>query len=229
MRSATRTPACEERALENLIEAPGPGTPPPKVTILIPTYNQERFIDKAVASALGQDYPSIEVVVVDDASTDRTGETARLWSFDRRFRYVRNDRNLGRVANYRRGLNELARGQWVLMLDGDDFLADHEFIRRACEAIERHAERPIVFAQAGHRVHYLDGSRGDVDILPPIDGPGAKCWPAATICNWIFPDTSFFTHLVRFTIAKAAIEVGFLHGGHQLVGHGLVVAACTYR
>jgi glycosyltransferase involved in cell wall biosynthesis len=132
--------------LPTLIESPGPPAPAPRVTILIPTYNQERFIDQAIASALGQDYPSLEVVVLDDASTDGTGRASRAWAYDRRFRYVCNDRNLGRVANYRRGLTHHARGEWVLMLDGDDYLADPGFIGRACEAIDLHRDRPIVFA-----------------------------------------------------------------------------------
>ena len=169
--SGFRGRANDGRALVELINAVDPVTSPPKVTILIPTCNQERFIDQAVSSALAQDFPSLEVIVIDDASTDGTGQTAKRWAFDRRFRYVRNDHNLGRVANYRHALYELARGEWVLVLDGDDFLADPGFIRRACEALERNADRPIVFAQAGHRVKYLDGSRSDVDILPPIDGP----------------------------------------------------------
>ena len=71
------------------------------------------------------------MVVLDDASTDGTGRVARAWAYDRRFRYVCNDRNLGRVANYRRGLSDHARGDWVLMLDGDDYLADPGFIGRA--------------------------------------------------------------------------------------------------
>ncbi len=197
----------QDRVLENLIDAPTQVASAPMVTVLIPTYNQERFIDRAVASALEQNFPSLEVVVVDDASTDGTGQTARLWTFDRRFRYVRNERNLGRVANYRRALNELARGEWVLMLDGDDFLADPGFIRRACEALERHADRPIVFAQAGHRVHYLDGSRGDVDILPPI-GRSESVLAGGDYLRLVF-DTSFFTHLGALYNRKAAIKVGF--------------------
>jgi len=198
---------CDQQTLVDLIAASGPAAPLPKVTILIPTYNQERFIDKAVASALAQDFPSLEVVVADDASTDGTGRTARLWAFDRRFRYARNDRNIGRVANYRRALTELARGEWVLVLDGDDFLADPGFIGRACDALERHADRPIVFAQAGHRVHYLDGARADVDILPPIDRL-EKVLAGGDYLRFVF-DTSFFTHLGALYNRGLAIDLGF--------------------
>ena len=93
----------KDSALLDIVGTPGPTAPAPKVTILIPTYNQERFIDRAIASALWQDHPSLEVVVLDDASTDGAGRAARAWSHDPRFRYACNERNLGRVENYRRG------------------------------------------------------------------------------------------------------------------------------
>jgi glycosyltransferase involved in cell wall biosynthesis len=192
--------------LLSLIDNPGPPAPVPRVTILIPTYNQEPFIDKAIASALGQDYPSLEVVVLDDASTDGTGPAARAWVFDRRFRYVRNEHNLGRVSNYRRGLTHHARGEWVLMLDGDDYLADPGFIGRACKAIGRHRDRPIVFAQAGHRVHHLDGRRGDEDVLPPI-AAAERVLTGADYLRFVF-ETSFFTHLGSLYRRLPALQTG---------------------
>jgi len=197
----------ETRTLLELIAADTPEPAEPRVTIVIPTYNQERFIDQAIASALAQDYVSLEVVVVDDASTDATERTARAWSFARRFRYIRNECNIGRVANYRRALLELARGEWVLTLDGDDFLNDPGFIRRACAALDRHAKRPIVFAQAGHRVHYQDGARRDVDILPPIAGDECVI-SGGDYLRFVFA-TCFFTHLGALYHRRRAIDVGF--------------------
>ncbi len=196
-----------DRTLADLITANDPEGLAPRVSILIPTYRQEQYIDSAIASALAQDYPSLEVIVVDDASPDRTGEAARLWDFDPRFRYVRNDRNRGRVANYRYALNELARGEWVLMLDGDDFLADPGFIRRAIEAIDRHHDRPIVFAQAGHRVHYLNGKLRDADILPPI-GCEERVMTGGDYLQFVF-ETTFFTHLGTLYHRARAIDARF--------------------
>ena len=195
-------------ALLGLIEGPrseGP-SPAPRASIVIPTYNQEQFLDRTIRSALAQDLPSLEVIVVDDASTDGTGRVARRWDFDPRFRYVRNDRNLGRVANYRRGVTELARGDWVLLLDGDDFLADPGVLRRAFEAIDRQPDRPIVFAQAGHRVHDLTGARADVDVLPPIGGPD-RVVSGGEYLQFVF-ETLFFTHLGALYRRDRAIAIG---------------------
>jgi glycosyltransferase involved in cell wall biosynthesis len=174
---------------------------------VIPTFNQERFINRTIASALAQDFPALEVIVADDASTDGTGPTAQLWGFARRFRYVRNERNLGRVANYHRGVVELARGEWVLMLDGDDYLSDVGFIRKAIAALDRHAGRPIVFAQAGHRVHHLNGAKRDVDILPPIEGD--ECVLGSGDYLRLVFDSGFFTHLGALYHREQANRIGF--------------------
>lgn len=120
----------------------------PLVTINIPTYNQSRYIRRAVESALAQDYPNLEVVVADDQSPDDTFAVAQA-SMDPRLRVVRNARNLGRIGNYRHMLYELARGEWVVNLDGDDWYDDPGFIT---QAVSRVTERPdIVMYAAGAR------------------------------------------------------------------------------
>lgn len=202
-------PAKDMAWLVERLEEPVPATVSelPQVSILIPTYNHERYIDRAIASALMQDFPFLEVIVSDDASTDQTGLMARTWLSDPRFHYARNERNLGRVANYRKALTEYAQGEWVLMLDGDDHLIDPGFIRRAHEAIQRHADRPLVFVQAGHRVHYLHRDRSDVDILPPIEG-SERLMHGGEYLSFVY-DTGFFTHLGALYKRETAIEHGF--------------------
>ena len=166
-KSRTDTAPREWETLPRLLQEPKKAAVP-RVSILIPTYNQQQFLSKAIVSALDQDYAALEVVLLDDASTDDTEQLARAWLRDPRFRYVRNPQNRGRVANYHHGLYEVVRGEWVLVLDGDDFLTDSGFIRNAMAALTRNADRSILFAQAGHRVHYLNGERPDMEVLPPI-------------------------------------------------------------
>jgi glycosyltransferase involved in cell wall biosynthesis len=180
---------------------------PPQVSILIPTYNHENFIDRAIASALMQDFPLLEVIVSDDASTDATQELAQKWSANPRFRYFRNEHNLGRVANYHKALTEYAHGEWVLMLDGDDYLVDPEFVRSTLEALRRHSEASPVFAQAGHRVHFLSGAHPDVDILPAIGGD-ERLMDGGEYLHLVY-ETGFFTHLGTLYNRPAAIKARF--------------------
>jgi len=92
----------------------------PDVSICIPAYNTARWIVRAVESALSQTYRSLEVVVVDDASTDGTLERVRELH-DPRIRLYSNLRNLGHSGNWNRSLT-LARGRYIKFLCADDVL-----------------------------------------------------------------------------------------------------------
>jgi GT2 family glycosyltransferase len=99
----------------------------PKVTVLIDTYNHERFIVEALTSVMEQDFPpsEIEVLVVDDGSTDRTPEIAR--KFEPRVRLLRKP-NGGQASAFNAGISQ-ARGEIVAFLDGDDWWARHKLAR----------------------------------------------------------------------------------------------------
>lgn len=120
---------------------------PPLVSIAIATFNQAQFIARAVQHALAQDYANLEVVVADDDSKDDTRQILERFASDARFRYTRNDRNLGRVANYRHLLRDVVRGTWVLMNDGDDYLTNTKYISKAIALIETDPKIALVIAK----------------------------------------------------------------------------------
>lgn len=94
----------------------------PKVSILIPVYNQENFIACCIESALAQTFPDIEVVVVDNASTDRTWDICQQFAAkDKRVRIFRNDSNIGPVRNWLACVAK-ARGEYVKILWSDDLI-----------------------------------------------------------------------------------------------------------
>jgi glycosyltransferase involved in cell wall biosynthesis len=115
---------------------------------MIPTYNQAAFIGDAIKSALQQDYPFLEVVICDDASTDETDTVVASFKDDGRIRYYRNSSNLGRLANYRRLLYELAKGAWVINLDGDDFFLDSRYISQTVKLATSDPQIVLVFGKA---------------------------------------------------------------------------------
>jgi glycosyltransferase involved in cell wall biosynthesis len=94
----------------------------PLVSILIPTYNYARYVEHAVASAVAQTYPNLEVVVNDNCSTDGAWEllTARFGN-EPRVHLAQNETNLGMGPNFDRVL-ERARGRYVMWLCSDDVL-----------------------------------------------------------------------------------------------------------
>ena len=92
----------------------------PQISILIPTYNRAGYLAEAIESALDQDYPNLEVIVSDNASTDGTEKWIQRYSADSRFRYFRNETNLGSGPNYRKLLYVYATGEYGHFLTDDD-------------------------------------------------------------------------------------------------------------
>jgi succinoglycan biosynthesis protein ExoO len=92
----------------------------PKVTVIIPAYNARAVLERAVRSALVQTEQDLEVIVVDDGSTDRTLDVAsRCAEEDRRVRVVGNGENRGVSASRNRAIG-IASGEWIAVLDADD-------------------------------------------------------------------------------------------------------------
>src|SRR5437867_2548687 len=97
--------------------------PQPKVSILLQTYNHERFIERAIESVLEQEVPfPLEVIVSDDRSSDRTRELVSRYAnaHPELIRTLFPDRHLGMNPLFRRAL-DTARGDYLALLDGDDF------------------------------------------------------------------------------------------------------------
>lgn len=92
---------------------------PPKVSVLVPTYNRARFLRDAIQSALAQTHQNIEVLVLDDASPDDTAEMVAEFAGDARLAYIRHPENRGIVANWRAGI-EAAHGDFFCLLHDDD-------------------------------------------------------------------------------------------------------------
>jgi glycosyltransferase involved in cell wall biosynthesis len=145
------------------------------VSILIPTYNQSSYLLQAVESALHQDYERLEVIVCDDASSDWDEDLLKKFVADPRLRIHRNPHNLGRVKNYRQGLYELAKGDWVLVLDGDDFLQDHTYVSKAMAIAASDPDIDLVFSNALRLIEdrggILEPAVENKDLPPVMTGP----------------------------------------------------------
>ncbi|MGK0599169.1 glycosyltransferase family 2 protein [Yokenella regensburgei] len=95
----------------------------PLVSILIPVYNRESFIKETLDSALAQDYENIEIIVVDNASTDSTFNICKEMAIsNEKIKLFQNERNLGPVGNWRKCI-EHANGLYAKILWSDDLIA----------------------------------------------------------------------------------------------------------
>ncbi|WP_375744286.1 glycosyltransferase [Corallococcus interemptor] len=110
----------------------------PRVSVVIPAFNVERYLGAALDSALGQTVEDVEVVVVDDGSTDGTVAVARGHG-DARVRVFENARNQG--PSWSRNVAiEQARGEWIAILDADDWWKEDRLERLLALAEERRAD-----------------------------------------------------------------------------------------
>ena len=118
----------------------------PILSVGLFVYNGERFLKEALDSILNQTFTDFELIISDNASTDRTGKISEAYAeHDRRIRYYRAERNMGAGWNVRR-VYELATGKYFKWAAADD-LMERDFLERCVEVLE--ADTGCVVAYAG--------------------------------------------------------------------------------
>lgn len=135
-------------------------TSEPKVTVGVPTYNGERFLSESLRSLRDQTYPDLEILISDNASTDRTGEICRkVAGEDERVVYHRNERNLGALQNFW-GLVERAKGRYF-MWAADHDLWDPSYVARCVEVLEDDPGVAICYA----RTTLIDEEGDPIEVM----------------------------------------------------------------
>ncbi len=125
----------------------------PRISVGVPVYNGERYLATTLDSLLAQTFADFELIVCDNASTDRTEDIGRAYAArDPRVRYVRNPRNLGSTGNYRRAF-ELATGEYFRWSAADD-LSGPEFLARCIQVLD--AQPHVVLAYP--KTRFIDES-----------------------------------------------------------------------
>ena len=178
----------------------------PLVSVIIPVYNQGKYIAKAIKSALNQDYDNIEIVIGDDCSDDNTEEIIKSFLHFPEIKYFRNNERIGRVKNYHKLLYEKARGEWIVNLDGDDFYTDNTFIKSSVELIQSYKNENIVFLQAGQ---YLSFENGKEEIIknPNIENEFQLYDGKDYLYNFI--KINHFSHLATLYKREIALNLNF--------------------
>lgn len=121
----------------------------PKFSVVIPCYNYIRYIDEAIESALAQEGVDVEVVVIDDASTDGSRERAEHWARrDSRVQVRKHETNHGHIATFNEALAS-ATGEFVVKLDADDVLTPGS-LRRSADVLVAHPRVSLVYGGVEH-------------------------------------------------------------------------------
>lgn len=119
----------------------------PLVSVIMPAYNASQYIEEAITSVLKQTYENLELIVIDDCSTDNTYELiCEICKNDSRIAVYRNEKNQG-VAKTRNKGFKLAQGEYVALLDSDDVWHSNKIEKQVMLAIEAKAD--IIYCSYG--------------------------------------------------------------------------------
>lgn len=129
----------------------------PRVSIVIPAYNQADYLAEAIASSLEQTYQDYEIIVVDDGSTDETPTVAQRFSST--IRYIRQE-NQGLAGARNTGIRHAA-GEYIALLDSDDRWSP-DFLQTMMSLVEQHPEGAVYYA--GWR--FIDANGKDLPQAP---------------------------------------------------------------
>jgi glycosyltransferase involved in cell wall biosynthesis len=160
----------------------------PAVSVCIPTYNRKDYLKETLQSVFAQTYKDYEVVIVDDGSTDGTGEMIKQLGYNVRYHWQRN----GGAAAAKNKLIELAIGEYITLLDSDDLLVP-DAIERMAAVMQREAEPVIVYGP------YLR-----IDRRGSVIGKNKRRLYSGFVTKYLFQDV--FVHSCGSMFPKSILE-----------------------
>lgn len=150
----------------------------PLVSVICTTYNHEKYVEEALASVINQTYPEVELIVVDNASTDTTLRAIEIFILEHpRVRFITNAWNKGLCTAFNQGL-AFATGKYILDLSGDDVLLPNRIERQVSFFEKLPEEYGVIFSNAQYinsqnellHLHYRTNEAGAaIDLIPSGD------------------------------------------------------------
>lgn len=184
----------------------------PAVGIGMPVFNGERYLDEAISSVLAQSFRDFELVICDNASTDRTEAICRRFAAtDPRIRYVRHPENLGAHPNYNRSF-ELSRGRYFKWAAHDDVLLPG-FLEACVAALEGNTDAALCQSD----IDYIDEKGTSIGVrqshLPGAESPDPVARFAALVLR---PhDCQAMMGVFRRSILQRSILLPSFHGADR--------------
>ena len=155
----------------------------PLVSIIIPCYNQASFIQETIASVINQSYTNWECIIVNDGSTDPTGDKIQTAIHqDTRFTYVETP-NEG-VSAARNKAIRIAQGKYILPLDGDDLL-NPDYVTLATQVLEKNSSIGLICSNTE-----FFGSKSGVSPVPDFDWRSFLA-SNTLVCSCVFRRSDF--------------------------------------
>lgn len=138
-----------------------------KFSIIIPAYNVESYIEQCINSILIQDYDQYEVIIVNDGSTDRTGIICREYmEKNPKIRFLSYEKNRGASVARNKAM-ELAKGEYLLFIDSDDFWIEKSFLRILAEKLSIYPYDMVIYQMVNYydKRKYFQKTKPDIEII----------------------------------------------------------------
>lgn len=176
------------------------------VSIIVPVFNQEKHLDRCVNSILRQDYPQIEVILVDDGSTDLSGGIIVKWqdSDERVHSFNKSNGGLSDARNF--GIDK-ASGTYILFVDSDDWI-DSDMVSTMLSAMEKEEADMVI---CGYYKNYPDGR----EIIENFGQPEYSVFSTEEMLKMLLCDNSITFHAWRRMYKRCLIEKDIFPRGHN--------------
>ena len=192
----------------------------PKVSLIIPVYNVERYLRRCLDSVITQDFDDYEVICVNDCSPDESYKILEEYQnrYPQKVRVLKNEENMGQGRSRIHGLNH-STGQYIMFVDSDDHIKC-DYIRTFVEAIEKEQCDMVV----GGYVRDIDGKYNDCPVADSI-------WSVVTYpVAWgkIFKRQFLIDNNIHFTHVRQGEDVFFSLNVLYYVKNYKVIEYCGY-
>lgn len=196
-----------------------------KVSIIVPVYNAEQYLDKCLESLTNQTLQDIEIICVDNCSTDHSRDIIQQWgAVDQRIKVILNDENIGQGGSMIKGLSN-ASGEYIAECDADDWveLCAYERLYNAAKAVDADVVRCNAYKHyGGIQEAYRNGGDGIYNVCfnpQSLDHRTLMCVIGRWCCIpagiyrrafiqdnnlWYRPDTQFEDNSLSFKIRTTA-------------------------
>jgi glycosyltransferase involved in cell wall biosynthesis len=186
-----------------------------KVTVCLPVFNGEQFLSAAIESVLNQTYANLEIIIIDDCSTDSSPEIIQNFAAaDNRIKFVRNEANIGLFANYNKCI-ELATGSFIKPFAQDDLLHG-EFVATCLALLQEDPDTALISTARNH----IDNNGcllvSDLPSPPDFFRSTMNICGKATIAASLFPVVNFIGEPAAVMFRREHAGSGFNPTFHQL-------------
>lgn len=155
-----------------------------KISIIVPIYNESKYLDECIESLRNQSYANIEIILVDDCSTDDSLEKCKNYALkDSRIIVLTHEKNMGSCAAKNSGL-DIAVGEYITFINSDDIIDKTmiEQLKRACEVNKADiAVCDLMYLYPGNNIKKSKYANGDVEVISGKD---------FDLCYFLYPEMS---------------------------------------